>query len=749
MRRLISWLFALATAGAVIGGVAAVLVIWHVSRDLPDHAQLKDYEPAVMSRVHAGDGRVLAEFAIERRLFVPVTATPPLVIDAVLAAEDKSFWTHPGVSLPDILRAAVTNVVNWGQRRPVGASTITQQVAKNFLLTNEVSLERKLKEAILATRIEEALPKQRILELYLNEIYLGFQAYGVAAAALNYFGKSLDELNLAEAAYIAALPKAPSNYHPTRHPEAAKARRDWVLGRMLEDGRITLAEHDAARAQPLVVRDRREIDGARADYFTEEVRRELVGRYGEEQVYKGGLSVQTSLDPKLQRAIDEALRKGMLGYDRRHGWRGPLERIDPGAGWRERLNAVAKPGGLAPWQLAMVVRAEGESFEIALGDGARGVVPPEEFRWARATLAEQKVGASPKSAAEIAKPGDVVVVERLAGDANPPRFVLRQIPNIGAAAVALDPHTGRVLAMSGGWSFESSQFNRATQAQRQPGSAFKPFVYLTALEHGFTPSSIVLDAPITVDQGDRGVWKPGNYSRHFYGPTPMRVGVEQSRNLMTIRVASAIGLEHVVATARDFGITDKLPPYMSGALGVAETTPLKLTAAYAMLVNGGKRVTPTLVDRVQDRNGRTVFRADQRPCPDCVAASWAEQRMPDLPDTRARVVDAASAFQMVSILQGAVERGTGRRILGLGKPLAGKTGTTNDSFDTWFIGFSPDLVVGVWFGFDNPRTLGPNETGTEPSTDQPVAAGGVLDGGARLAPQIAVPVPATDSGGIY
>ncbi len=576
---------------------------------------------------------------------------------------------------------------------------------------------------------------------------------------------------------------------------------------MLEDGKIMPAQFEQARAQPLGVRPRGETEQTRADYFAEEVRRDLLARFGEDQLYKGGLSVRTSLDPRLQAILDEALRKATLAYDRRHGWRGALARIEPGAGWRERLAALPKFAGLAPWLPAVVLRAEGETLEIGLADGARGLIAPDEFRWARPTRPEQKVGPTPKSAAELVSPGDVVAVEPLAGDAKPARFALRQLPNIGAAGVAMDPHTGRVLAMSGGWSFEASQFNRVTQAQRQPGSAFKPFVYVAALGQGFTPSSIVLVAPITVDQGEKGVWKPGNYSKHFYGPTPMRVGVEQSRNLMTIRVAQAIGLEHVVDTARDFGITDKLPPYMSGALGVAETTPLKLTAAYAMLVNGGLRVTPTLVDRVQDRNGRTIYRADRRPCPDCEADAWANQPMPALPDERPRVVDAATAFQMVSILQGVVERGTGRRILGLGRPLAGKTGTTNDSNDCWFIGFSPDLVVGVWFGFDTPRTLGPNETGasvavppfrdimeaalkgepaipfrvppgiklvrvdpasglpvrpsergaiweafkpgTEPSADQPAAAGSVLDGGARLAPSIAVPVPATDSGGIY
>ncbi|MBL8697691.1 MAG: penicillin-binding protein 1A [Alphaproteobacteria bacterium] len=708
-----AWLFAFVVAVGILGVGSLGILVYQVSQGLPDHAQLADYQPPIMTRVHAGDGRVFAEYAIERRLFVPIDAMPQRLVDAFVSAEDRTFWTHPGISIPDILRAAVTNAQHWGQRRPVGASTITQQVAKNFLLSNEVSIERKIKEALVAMRIEEALPKRRILELYLNEIYLGFQAYGVASAGLMYFGKSLEELSLPEIAFLAALPKAPNNYNPQRYPERAKDRRDYVLGRMHEDGKITTAEFDQGKSTPLVVRNRAEaLDTTRADYFAEDVRRELVARFGEETVYKGGLSVRTSMDPRTQRIVDEAIRKGMVAYDRRHGWRGAPANIAPGGGWQQRLHQAGKLPGLAPWQAAAVLSLANDRVEIGFADGARGIIPFEEMRWARRTLEDQRVGNPPRNPGEVVQPGDVVAVEPLPGEAQPKRYGLRQIPNVGAAVVALDPHTGRVLAMAGGWSFEGSQFNRATQAQRQPGSSFKPFVYLAALEAGLSPTTIILDAPVVVDQGPtEGIWKPSNYSREFYGPTPMRTGVELSRNLMTVRLAQNIGLEPVVRIARDFGINERMPPVLSAALGSVETTVLKLTAAYATIVNGGYRVTPTLIDRVQDRTGKTIYRADARACDTCLDSQWRSQPMPNLPDERTRVVDAMTAYQMVSFLEGVVERGTGTRAKGLGRPLAGKTGTSNDANDVWFVGFSPDLVVGVWFGFDSPRTLGGAETG--------------------------------------
>ncbi|HEX2116084.1 MAG TPA: penicillin-binding protein 1A [Alphaproteobacteria bacterium] len=805
MRKFFISLLVLIVFVGALGAGGFFLALWHFGRGLPNHQQLADYQPPVLTRVHAGDGRILAEFAVERRVFVPIDAIPKLVINAFLSAEDKSFYSHPGISLPDIARAAIYNAMNRGTKRPIGASTITQQVAKNFLLTNEVSLERKVKEAILAVRIEQALSKDRILELYLNEIYLGQGAYGVAAAALNYFNKPMDELTIEEAAYLAALPKAPNNYHPFRHPEAAKARRDWVISRMREDGVITEAEAEQARGTPFQVRGRGEVEVVRAEYFAEEVRRELLQRYGEAGLYGGGLSVRTTVDPRLQDIADRALRKGLITYDRRHGWRGPIARIDPGVGWERRLQAVQKPAGLpANWMLAVALDIGDKAVTVGVADGKTGTIPFSEMQWARAHREQQRLGPPVRQPSDVLNPGDVVAVEALEGDAAARQFTLRQIPNVSGGIVALDPHTGRVLAMAGGWSFELSQFNRVTQAVRQPGSAFKPFVYLPALDNGFTPSSLVLDAPIVINQGP-GLppWKPSNYSRNFFGPSPIRVGIEQSRNLMTIRLAQNIGMDKVADYVERFGIIDQLPEHLSMSLGAGETTLLKLTTAYAMLVNGGLRIKPTLIDRVQDRNGRTIFKHDPRPCDECRAQFWSNQPMPAVADMRERVIGADTAFQMVNILQGVVDRGTGRRIKEIGKPLAGKTGTTNDSNDAWFVGFSPDLAVGVFVGFDTPRTLGPNETGSSvsvpifkdvmadalkdkpaipfrippgirlvrvnPSTGlvarpgerdviweafkpgtEPVVPGPVLDGGA-LASEAAgtAPVPASDTGGLY
>ncbi len=697
---------------AIVGGGAAILAgLWYFGRGLPDHKQLAEYQPSITTRVHAADGRILAEFAIERRVFVPYEKIPRRVVAAFLAAEDKSFYSHPGVSLPDIARAAVQNLANLGQRRPVGASTITQQVAKNMLLTNEVSIERKVKEAILALRIEEALSKRRILELYLNEIYLGYGAYGVASAALNYFDRSLDELTLAEAAFLAVLPKAPNNYNPQRFMARAVERRDWVLGRMLEDGQIGQAEYDEARAQPIVTRMRGPEDTVQADYFAEEVRRELLQRYGERELFRGGLVVRTTMDPKIQDIAERALRKGLLAYDRRHGWRGALARIEGApADFARALARVPRPGGTPPdWRTALVLRLSNDAVELGFADNSRGTLPFEEMRWARKPEREQRLGPPLRNPADALSVGDVILVEKTAAEG---RFALRQIPNVGGAIVALDPHSGRVRALVGGWSYEQSQFNRATQAQRQPGSSFKPFVYLPALDNGFTPASLILDAPIVIDQGPgMPPWRPANYSRNFYGPSPLRVGMEQSRNLMTIRLAQAVGMEKIAATAEGLGVVDKLQPTLAMALGAGETTLMRMTNAYSMFVNGGMRISPSLIDRIQDREGRTIWKHDPRICESCGEIFTGEEP-PSLAETRAQAIDPATAYQMTSILQGVVQRGTGRRLLELNRPLAGKTGTTNDSFDTWFVGFSPDLAVGVWVGFDNPRTLGPNETGS-------------------------------------
>ena len=700
---------------AMVLGVGGVLFgLYHYGRDLPDYRQLADYEPPVATRVHAADGSLLAEYARQKRLFVPISAIPKQVIHAFLAAEDKNFYSHGGIDFLGVTRAVLVNLRNMvSSRRLVGASTITQQVAKNFLLTNEVSYQRKIKEAILAFRIERAFTKDQILELYLNEIYLGGGSYGVAAAALNYFNRSLDELDLAETAFLAALPKAPNNYNPVRHPEAALARRNWVLGRLLEEGYITPAERDAARAEPLTVRQRDTTRMVAAVYFNEEVRRRLYDLYGEKTLYEGGLSVRTSLDPRLQAIGLEVLRKGVIAYDRRHGWRGPEGHLalDNGNDWRARLAALKRPLGDPGWRLAVVLAVDGQGARIALKDGSEGFVPFKEMLWARPTLKKQRVGPPPGEPSDVVRRGDVVIVERLDHQAGGlDRFALRQRPDINGALVAMDPHTGRVLALIGGFDFGASQFNRATQALRQPGSAFKPFVYAAALDAGFTPSSLVLDAPFVIDQGyGMGKWKPANYSNKFYGPSTLRLGIEKSRNLMTVRLAQYIGMDRVVDYARRFGIVDDMPPILSMALGAGETTLLRLTTAYSMLVNGGKHITPVLIDRIQDRRGKTIFRDDHRRCDQCNGVAWHGQPPPPLVDDRAQVIDPATAYQVVSMLQGVVERGTGRRIRTVGKPLAGKTGTTNESFDAWFIGFSPDLAVGVYLAFDTPRTLGPRE----------------------------------------
>ncbi len=731
---------------ALLGGAGVLYLFYHYGRDLPDYRQLADYEPPTVTRLHAGDGRLLVEYATEKRVYVPVKAIPRRVVNAFLAAEDKNFYSHPGVDFIAVARAIVINVGKIARsERPVGASTITQQVAKNFLLTNEVKLTRKIKEAILAFRIEQAFDKDRILDLYLNEIYLGFGSYGVAAAALNYFNKSLDELTVAEAAYLAALPKAPNNYHPIRKHQAAVARRDWVIGRMLDDGRIGFEEAEVAWAEPLQIHRVDPTEIVQAEHFVEEVRRELAEIYGETKLYEGGLSVRTTLDPRLQRIADRVLRAGLIAYDRRHGWRGPVTKLgealfagesgetdagetdsgetdsgEPGA-WREALAALEPPKGIDPWRLAAVTGLDKTKAVIGFGDGAAGHIPMAELAWARPWRKGQKVGAKPKRPDAVLSVGDVVLVEPVAADGKGEAYEsgahgLRQIPGINGGLVAMDPHTGRVLAMSGGFSYGGSQFNRATQAQRQPGSAFKPFVYLAALDSGFTPATIILDAPFVIDQGaGQGKWKPTNYSRKFYGPTPMRMGLEKSRNLMTVRLAQTIGMEKVVATAQRFGIVDDMPPLLSMALGAGETTLLRLTSAYAMLVNGGRRIDPTLIDRIQDRHGLTIFRHDVRDCQGCQGEAWAGQEPPELPDERERVADPASAYQVVSMLQGVVERGTGRRVRAVGKPLAGKTGTTNKSMDTWFMGFAPDLAVGVFAGFDEPRPLGARETGSSVS----------------------------------
>ncbi|MBM3511691.1 MAG: penicillin-binding protein 1A [Alphaproteobacteria bacterium] len=714
MLRFVLYLLVAAVVLAIVGTGGALYAIYHFARGLPDYQQLAVYEPPTVTRVHAADGRLLAEYAVEKRVFVPLAAMPKRVVQAFLSAEDRYFFEHPGVNVLSIVRAGIQNLRGISEnKRPVGGSTITQQVAKNFLLTNEVTIERKIKEAILAFRIEKALTKERILELYLNEIYLGFGSYGVAAAALNYFNRSLDELTLAETAFLAALPKAPTNYHPIRRALAAKARRDWVIEQMIEDGVITATAANAAKAEPLEVRQRSEAEIVRADYFTEEVRRSVLARFGDKQLYEGGLSVWTTLDPRLQAIATESFRNGLEIYDRRHGWRGPVTRIPLDRQWQTRLSEVEPPKAIGRWYLAAVLDLRDNGAELGFANGTRGFIPLAEMTWARPRLEGLKLGNRVQHPRDVLALGDVVMVEPVPGG-GAGAFALRQIPDVGGALVALDPHTGRVLAMVGGYDYADSQFNRVTQAKRQPGSAFKPIVYLAALDNGFTPSSLVLDGPIVIDQGPGlGKWRPSNYSPEFYGPSTLRLGIEKSRNLMTIRLARFIGMDKVSDYAKRLGVVDEMPQLMSMALGASETTLLRLATAYGVMVNGGKRVQPTIIDRIQDRRGRTIYRHDERACAACQNVAWRGQAEPELPDQRQQVIEPQTAYQMVSMLEGVVHRGTGARIAReVPKALAGKTGTTNEFHDAWFIGFTPDLVVGIYVGYDQPKSLGSSESGS-------------------------------------
>ena len=693
------------------GSVFSIFYVY--GRNLPEYSQLADYQPPTTTRIHAGDGKLITEFYIEPRVFVPISAIPKRVIDSFIAAEDGNFYTHIGIDPLAILRATITNIRNIGKdKRPVGASTITQQVAQIFLLDKEVALSRKIREAILSLRIERALSKDRILELYLNEIYLGYGSYGVAAASLNYFDKPLNQLTIAESAYLAALPKAPNNYHPIRRSEAALIRRNWVINRMFIEGYINDKEFNESTNARFEIRDRTATEIFHAAYFAEEVRRELVERYGTESLYGGGLSVRTTLNTYYQEIATQALRNGLESYDRRHGWRGPLARIEEiDINWPSELRKIPFPVGItSKRKLALVLSVEQERAKIGFANGTQSIVPIEGLLWARPWREGQNVGPVPNSVREVLDQGDVVLVEESESEIG--MFSLFQIPDIEGALVAIDPHTGRVLAMVGGYNFEESQFNRAIQALRQPGSAFKPIVYAAALENGFTPATLVLDAPFVVDQGP-GLpkWKPANYSQRFYGPSTLRLGLEKSRNLMTVRMAQYIGINEVTKYAERLNITEDMPEILSMALGAGETTLMKLTASYAMIVNGGHEIKPTLIDRIQDRHGQTIYKHDNRICPNCIQTEWASQSPPRAPDNRKRVLQDSTAYQLVSMMEGVIQRGTGRTIKELGKPLAGKTGTTNDSFDAWFLGFSPDLVVGVYVGFDQPRTMGPFEQG--------------------------------------
>lgn len=743
-------LLLLATVGL---GLFIAVTLSYFERNLPSVKTIADYVPAVGSKIYAADGKLITEFESQHRIPVKIDQVPPLVREAFLAAEDRDFYKHGGVNPAAMLRAAATDLFTLGRgRRPIGASTITQQVVRHFLLSNEVSITRKIKEALLAYRIERTLSKKRILGIYLNEIYLGEGAYGVAAAADTYFQKPLDKLTLAEAATLAALPKAPSNYDPLRHPRAARARRDWVLTGMEEVGWISKTQAQRAIAEPLGVDPHAAPANPRsaelAGYFTEEVRRELIARFGEKAVYESGLSVRTSYNSAYQQMAETSFRDGLVAYDRRHGWRGPIAHYPSAAAATNALSGMSEPAGPERWQLAVVTATGRERATIALKNGKAGVIPLGALRWARRTETDQRLGPAVRRVSDVLHPGDIVLVESspdAAGRRRPhpeaATYALRQIPNVSGGVVVEDPKTGRIFALVGGWSFRQSQFDRATQAMRQPGSSFKPFVYVTALENGFAPGTEVDDAPVSIPQGP-GLppWEPANYESGYVGWTTLEDALVHSRNLATVNVALSIGLPKIATTVQDFGVMDKMPLYYSMVLGAGTTTLTRMTTAYAMIDNGGHWLLSSLIDEVRDRNGRILYQKGVADCAACFVASAphggsgadglyqaAGPAKPSM-STRPNAVYAEGAtlykpqkpdplvtpdadWQLVQMMEGVVQHGTGISVAAVGKPLAGKTGTTSDWKDAWFVGFSPGLVAGVYVGFDEPRTLGHNEQG--------------------------------------
>jgi penicillin-binding protein 1A len=720
MIRLLGYLFGLACAGFLVVAAVAAVYLGGVSRDLPNYEVLASYEPPVATRVHAGNGALMSEYAREKRLFLPIQAIPDRVKAAFLSAEDKNFYNHPGVDFWGLARAVVNNVQNIGSgRRPEGASTITQQVAKNFLLSADQTIDRKVKEAILSFRIEQTYSKDKILELYLNEIFFGLNAYGIAGAALTYFDKSVTELTIAETAYLASLPKGPANYHPFRHEKAALERRNWVIDRMAENGYITVGDATEAKTQPLGVKLRRGGSSLFAsDYFSEEVRRQIIGKYGEKALYEGGLSVRTSLDPQMQIMARAALQHGLVEYDQRRGFHGPVSTIAVTGDWGPDLAKMSPLRDVPEWQLAVVTTVSATGVDIGLqpatvagkvaDERVRGRIPADEMKWAyRDAKGERKTAKSPDG---VLKPGDVVYVEAIEGKTG--SFRLRQPPKVQGGMVVMDPHTGRVLAMVGGFSYAQSEFNRATQAMRQPGSSFKPFVYSAALDNGYTPASVILDAPIEMISGGQ-VWRPENYGGDSAGPSTLRLGIEKSRNQMTVRLAQDMGMDLVAEYAERFGIYDKMLPVLAMSLGSGETTVLRMVSAYSVIANGGKQIKPTLVDRIQDRYGKTIFRHEERGCEGCNFSQWANQDEPTLVDNRERVLDPMTAYQITSMMEGVVTRGTAAgKIPVKDRDVAGKTGTTNDEKDAWFVGFTPDLVAGLYVGFDTPAPLGRAGTGS-------------------------------------
>ena len=698
MNKLFKKLILLSFAGTLIMFVAVIAILWAFSNKLPDYKFLKSYKPPVSSKVYAGEGQLVSDFSKEKRIFVPYNAVPPKVINSFLSAEDKNFFSHPGVDAKGVIRATINNISNViYSKRLEGASTITQQVAKNFLLSNEVSINRKIKEAILAFRIERALSKKRILELYLNQIYLGQGAYGIASASLEYFNKPISELNYAEAALLAALPKAPSKYNPYKNPELAKFRRNLVLKNLLDNNYLKNEDYIKLINTKIELKKRKKIFLEDTRYYVEDIRKYVVDKFGFEKVYKKGLNIKTPLNLELQKIATVSIRKGLERYDRRKGWRGPLTNKKNLDDWNNDLEKYKLEKSIG-WQLAIINKVNKFNTLIKTIEDEAGVIDYENISWTK------------KEFDELFKKGDVIYVKKIKND----KYELKQLPKVNGGIVVMDPFTGRVYALSGGFSFKKSEFNRASQALRQPGSAFKPFIYALALENNFSPNTLILDAPLVLEQGsDLKMWKPENYGKKFYGPSTLRMGLEKSRNLMTVRIAQEIGVDKIVNFTKQLGIYENPQELLSIALGSAETTLLKLTSAYCSFVNGGKKINPILIDRIQDSEGVTFFNTETRSCKDCDQISYFSEFIPKISDNFYQVISPQSAYQVTSMLEGVIKRGTGKRLRDLNLDIAGKTGTTNKNTDTWFVGFTSKLVIGAYVGMDEPKSLGRYETGAK------------------------------------
>ena len=678
--------------------VTILIVLWTFSNSIPDYRFLKNFKPPVSSKMYSGNGELVADFSKEKRIFVPYEAIPKNVINSFLSAEDKNFFSHPGVDAKGVMRAVINNISNIiSSKRLEGASTITQQVAKNFLLTNKISLNRKIKEAILAFRIERALTKERILELYLNQIYLGEGTYGVASASLEYFDNSINELNYEEAALLAALPKAPSRYNPYKNIELAKFRRNLVLKNLFENNYIDKKDYKKFTNNEIILKKRKKIFLEDTRYYVEDIRKDVINKFGFDSVYKQGLNINTPISLELQKIATQSLRDGLVAYDKRRGWRGPVLKEKNINNWANGLSQFRLEKSIN-WDLAVIKKISKFSVEVETEKKLEGIIKYENISWTK------------KEFNELFNIGDVVYVEQI----NNNTFALRQLPSVNGGIVAIDPFTGRVLALSGGFSFKKSEFNRATQALRQPGSAFKPFIYALALENSYTPSTLILDAPLVLEQGsDLKMWKPENYGKKFYGPSTLRMGLEKSRNLMTVRIAQDLGLKKIVNFSKQLGIYDNPSELLSISLGSAETTLLKLTSAYSSFVNGGKLIKPIMIDRIQDSEGNTIFNNEKRKCINCDQLSSLGKNYPTIEDDFTQIFSAETAYQMTSILEGVIQNGTGKKLKDLKLDIAGKTGTTNGNTDAWFVGYTSKIVIGVYVGFDSPRSLGKIETGAK------------------------------------